>query len=830
MTNEELLEIISKAAQERQTQLELRECAITSLPPEIGQLTHLTRIYLNGNKLESLPPEIGNLTNLTRLYLRDNKIQSLPPEIGNLTKLTHIYIRGNKLETLPPEIGNLSQLKGLFLSDNNITSLPEEIKKLTNLGNLDLTRNPIEIPPDILNSVNEPSTIVQYYFKHSGSGAKSEPLNEVKMLLVGPAGTGKTSLLQRLLNNNFEPQQTTTLGINRQTWEVKIDEQNVEVNAWDFGGGESMHSAHHFFFTKRSIYLLVVDANKNEAENEVEYWLESIKSFGGNCPIIIIGNKADQKKLSFDRGKLSGKYPNIKTFVEVSCEANYNIDQLKNIICREIAALPHNIHQELDPTWLSVKKQLEQTSQLAIDLAEYQDLARSESLLDESEQSDLLRLISDLGHVLCLGGATPEANKIYPSKFIVDGIYQILNDLELKQYQGVLESEQLQRMFASDVLRENCFLITEAMCKMDLAVEIEEQQMYLIVDLLGSEEVITGEWQDSLNLAYIYQVKPPSTIFSRFLIRMQEYIYENYYWRNGVILVQEENQALVKFDRHKNKISIWINGKEETRAEFLSQICDLFDLIHKNIPGLQVEAAKGEAGNAIDSDRDLTQEISLSEGVSTSEQDATFILDDLDRVDETPSDRPEPSLPKSSNKPIGQNTTLILNDIPDEAEIRSQSEETTEDPLSSLDPEAQSRLEDLSSSNLSFEELENAPALDEDEYEEISLARFSPNTKPADRDNNEEKEAPSQSSEEASEQPQPTTTPPVVPPPPKLDFTPVEQEKASETSTSEETAQKSGPNLVLISIALLAVIGIGAGTVFYIQSQPNETPEETTTP
>ena len=817
MTNEELLEIISKTAQEKQTQLELRECDITSLPPEIGNLTNLTRIYLNGNKLESLPPEIGNLTNLTRLYLRDNQIQSLPPEIGNLTNLTHIYIRGNKLESLPPQIGNLTELKGLFLSDNNISSLPPQIKNLTKLGNLDLTRNPLAIPPDILNNVNEPSLIIQYYFKHNDAASVgAQPLNEVKMLLVGPSGGGKTSLLKRLVNNEFDPQVTATWGINRETWPVSIDEQNVKVNVWDFGGGEWMHSAHHFFFTKRSIYVIVVDNNKNEAENEVEYWLEWIKSYGGNCPVIIVGNKVDKKKLSFDRGLLAEKYPNIKTFVEISCEANYGIDELETIICQEIASLPHNIHQELDPTWLSVKKQLEQKSEATMNLAQYQRWARSEAIVEASEQSNLLKLLSDLGHVLCLGGGSSlEDKKIYKTEFIVDGIYKILNDPELKQYQGVLETEQLDRMFSSDLLRENRFLITAAMCKMDLAVEIDEQQMYLIVDLLGSEQVITGEWQDSLNFEYRYAVKPPSTIFSRFLIAMQKHIYENYYWRDGLILTTEENQALVKFARNRKKVSIWINGVKATREKFLKQICDRFYLIHKSIPGIEVEEVKGQAGSIIESDEDLNQEILVSETILTSEQDPTFILDEIDEIESDLPDRSEEDLTDSTTEPPPvENNTLIVNNILEKSSQDSDLASETEEMLnvsSSLPRDPQLQTENIPSFDLRVDRLENDRSIEEND--EVSLGRFALDPV-SDRDTEAEKKSPS------------LPKLPVVPPPPKLDFTPVEHEEQAEATSQRETAKKSGPNLALISIAVLAVLGVGVGTIFYIQSQSNDSQPE----
>ncbi|MBE9561738.1 MAG: leucine-rich repeat domain-containing protein, partial [Proteobacteria bacterium] len=49
---------------------------------------NVTELSLGSNQLSSLPPEIGNLTQLTKLYLIGNQLSSLPPEIGNLTQLT----------------------------------------------------------------------------------------------------------------------------------------------------------------------------------------------------------------------------------------------------------------------------------------------------------------------------------------------------------------------------------------------------------------------------------------------------------------------------------------------------------------------------------------------------------------------------------------------------------------------------------------------------------------------------------------------------------------------------------------------------------------------
>jgi Leucine-rich repeat (LRR) protein len=86
--------------------LNLNNIGITGeIPPEIGNLTNLTELWLSGNELTgSIPPEIGNLTNLIYLYLYDNQLTgSIPPEIGNLTNLTRLWSHDNQLTGEIPE-------------------------------------------------------------------------------------------------------------------------------------------------------------------------------------------------------------------------------------------------------------------------------------------------------------------------------------------------------------------------------------------------------------------------------------------------------------------------------------------------------------------------------------------------------------------------------------------------------------------------------------------------------------------------------------------------------------------------------------------------------
>lgn len=123
-----------------------------ALPPEIGNLTALKRLFLWDNAVTALPPEIGNLTVLEHLYLDYNVLDIIPPEIGNLTALHSLSVPGNLLTALPSEIGNLTGLYALHIGDNALTSLPQEIRNLSALHALYMGHNVLTaLPPEIGN-------------------------------------------------------------------------------------------------------------------------------------------------------------------------------------------------------------------------------------------------------------------------------------------------------------------------------------------------------------------------------------------------------------------------------------------------------------------------------------------------------------------------------------------------------------------------------------------------------------------------------------------------------------------------------------------------------
>jgi Leucine-rich repeat (LRR) protein len=62
--------------------LELRNNGLTSIAPEIGELTSLKTLLLSKNHLVSVPPDLGKLIHLERLDLNHNRLKSVPKELG----------------------------------------------------------------------------------------------------------------------------------------------------------------------------------------------------------------------------------------------------------------------------------------------------------------------------------------------------------------------------------------------------------------------------------------------------------------------------------------------------------------------------------------------------------------------------------------------------------------------------------------------------------------------------------------------------------------------------------------------------------------------------
>lgn len=130
------------------------------LPPEIGQLTELRELMLRYSGLGGpIPAEIGQLVKLERLNMGQNDLSGpIPSELGNLVHLEYLGLWDNELTgDIPAELGNLTRLADLDFEQNQLTgSIPATFGNLANVEVLRLNDNALTgaIPPTLGNARN----------------------------------------------------------------------------------------------------------------------------------------------------------------------------------------------------------------------------------------------------------------------------------------------------------------------------------------------------------------------------------------------------------------------------------------------------------------------------------------------------------------------------------------------------------------------------------------------------------------------------------------------------------------------------------------------------
>jgi internalin A len=555
---------------------------------------------LNSNEFETIPAAVCSLDQLAILDLSRNYLIALRPEIGHLQNLVILNLSGdiegrNQLTSLPPEIGELTRLKRLDLSMTHLETLPPEIRQLTNLKELNLRDTFLPIPTEVLWRIADPTTTIETYFSYLVG--QKRPLNEVKLVLLGEGGVGKTSLISRLLHDTYYPPMDKTEGIEIHSWEIansrngkstsEMSEPSIRLNVWDFGGQEIMHATHQFFLTKRTLYVLVLDNRLSEAENRVDYWLTLIRSFGGDSPVLIVGNKRDQHALDLDRRGLLAAYPTVQAILETSCKTGEGILALRDAIAEQVLAMPH-VSDPIVTTWFEIKAALEALDADYIPYGDYLRLCREKNVSNPDSQRVLLGFLHDLGVVLHFPDPRLETTNILNPKWVTQGVYRILNTRLTFEEPGILTWSMLARILHDEPYQEKRLFILDMMQKFELCYEmLDRPHTYLIPDLLPKEARDTGPWEGALSFEVHYPVLPGS-ILTRFIVRMHRHIKDQTVWRTGVLLFCEGNESIVRADLTANRITIAVRGPGPSgRRDLLTRIREYLGAIHATIADLR---------------------------------------------------------------------------------------------------------------------------------------------------------------------------------------------------------------------------------------------------
>eukprot|EP00891_Asterochloris_glomerata_P003915 jgi/Astpho2/3915/e_gw1.00063.151.1_t len=161
-TNNKLTTVSPQLAQlSNLSRLVLTSNQIQDLPAAVLQLQSLKVLLLDSNMLTELPAGIGQLSRLERLSAAHNSLAALPASLGQLQKLQVLQLSSNKLTELPAQLGMCSQLEDMDVSDNYLQCLPAELGSLQRLKAINATSNRLQtVPPAILQDCSSLQTLL----------------------------------------------------------------------------------------------------------------------------------------------------------------------------------------------------------------------------------------------------------------------------------------------------------------------------------------------------------------------------------------------------------------------------------------------------------------------------------------------------------------------------------------------------------------------------------------------------------------------------------------------------------------------------------------------
>ena len=115
-----------------------------------------------------------------------------------------------------------------------------------------------------------------------------------KVVVVGTSGVGKTAIVQRLVDNTFQEETQSTVGVEFKSYQITLDAETIKLNIWDTAGQERFRSVSKAYFRSAVGAILVFALNDADSFNELENWLNDLHTLAApNAAIILIGNKSD---------------------------------------------------------------------------------------------------------------------------------------------------------------------------------------------------------------------------------------------------------------------------------------------------------------------------------------------------------------------------------------------------------------------------------------------------------------------------------------------------------------------------------------------------------
>ena len=173
-----------------------------------------------------------------------------------------------------------------------------------------------------------------------------------KYIIVGDSGVGKTNIIYRFVNGDFQHDLEATIGLEFTIKEYKIEEKTFNLHLYDTGGAEHYGALRQNYYYNADFAIIVYDITKRETFNSIDNWIRECEySHNENLIKILVGNKTDlakeKREVTEEEGKdLAERYG--IDFYETSALEGFNIEKIfKDSCTKEYSnSLENNSNEE----------------------------------------------------------------------------------------------------------------------------------------------------------------------------------------------------------------------------------------------------------------------------------------------------------------------------------------------------------------------------------------------------------------------------------------------------------------------------------------------------
>ncbi|MHA2379295.1 MAG: Rab family GTPase [Candidatus Thorarchaeota archaeon] len=161
-----------------------------------------------------------------------------------------------------------------------------------------------------------------------------------KTVLVGDGGVGKTSIAVRYTEDRFDEHMKMTIGVNFASKNVEIAGSEVTMLLWDLGGQPRFQDVVDGYFRGSRMGIAVYEVTRPFTLYRLDSWISRLRDNVPNCPIIIVGNKIDERVegegvTDEETREYASKYRSI--LFEVSAKTGEGVADLFDAVARLLA-------------------------------------------------------------------------------------------------------------------------------------------------------------------------------------------------------------------------------------------------------------------------------------------------------------------------------------------------------------------------------------------------------------------------------------------------------------------------------------------------------------